>query len=207
MTWQNRIVGYGEEPPDQLLANPRNWRVHPKHQTDALAGVLRETGWVQNVIVNRTTGFVVDGHARIALALRDGQPTVPITYVELNEAEEALILASLDPIAALAGADAAKLDDLLREVRTGEAAVQQLLADLAERQGLPTGDDWGEAFGALPEGDRAPFQQMTFTLSDQQAEAVKRALDAAKDAGPFVDTGNENSNGNALARLAEAYLG
>ena len=44
MTWQNRIVGYGEEPPDQLLANPRNWRTHPASQTDALAGVLRTCG-------------------------------------------------------------------------------------------------------------------------------------------------------------------
>ena len=155
MTWQNRIVGYGEEPPDQLLANPRNWRTHPASQTDALAGVLRETGWVQNVIVNRTTGFVVDGHARIALALRDGQPTVPITYVELDEAEEALILASLDPIAALAGADAAKLDDLLREVSTGEAAVAQMLADLAEQHGvvggLPGPGAGGDEFDATPD--------------------------------------------------------
>ena len=35
--WVNRIVGTGEEAPDQLLANPRNWRVHPKAQQDALA--------------------------------------------------------------------------------------------------------------------------------------------------------------------------
>lgn len=139
--WQNRITGYGEEAPDQLLANPRNWRTHPASQTDALAGVLREVGLVQNVIVNQTTGFVVDGHARIALALRDGQPTIPVTYVALDEAEEALILASLDPLAALAGADAAKLDDLLRDVSTGEAAVQAMLAGLAARQGLPMTPD------------------------------------------------------------------
>jgi len=28
--WRSRIVGEGEEAPDQLLANPDNWRVHPK---------------------------------------------------------------------------------------------------------------------------------------------------------------------------------
>jgi len=27
--WRNRIVGTGEEAPDQLLANPQNWRTHP----------------------------------------------------------------------------------------------------------------------------------------------------------------------------------
>lgn len=70
----------------------------------------------------------------------------------------------------------------------------------------PNTDEWGNALGGLPDGDRAPFQQMTFTLSDEQAETVKRALKAAQGEG-FSDTGNENSNGNALARIAEAYLG
>lgn len=28
--WRNRIVGYGEEAPDQLLASPQNWRIHRK---------------------------------------------------------------------------------------------------------------------------------------------------------------------------------
>lgn len=134
--WQNRITGYGEEAPDQLLANPRNFRTHPASQTDALAGVLSEVGVVQNVIVNARTGFVVDGHARIALALRTGQPTIPITYVDLSEDEEAVILATLDPLAAMAGTDAAKLDDLLREVSTGDAAVQAMLDALAVEAGI-----------------------------------------------------------------------
>src|SRR5450759_3885851 len=27
--WRSRIVGSGEEAPDQLVANPLNWRTHP----------------------------------------------------------------------------------------------------------------------------------------------------------------------------------
>jgi hypothetical protein len=57
----------------------------------------------------------------------------------------------------------------------------------------------------LADGDREPFQQMTFTLHDDQAEQVKAAMDAAKAMGPF-DSPNENSNGNALARVAETFL-
>ena len=60
---------------------------------------------------------------------------------------------------------------------------------------------------SLPDGDKQPFQQMTFTLHDSQADIVRRALDAAKDAGDFDGSPNENSNGNALARIAEAFLG
>ena len=205
--WANRIVGYGEEAADQLLANDKNWRVHGKAQQEALTDVLDSVGVVQNIIVNRRTGAVVDGHLRVSLALRkDGSQTLPITYVDLSEQEEALILATLDPIAAMAAADKDQLDALLRDVDTGSAALQEMLAGLAAGVGIG-GDDWGAALGDLPDGDRAPFQQMTFTLADSQAELVKAAMERAKHAGPFEDTGNENSNGNALARICEAYVG
>jgi hypothetical protein len=59
----------------------------------------------------------------------------------------------------------------------------------------------------LKEGDRPGFQQMTFILSDPQVANVQSAIQAAKKAGPFVDSENQNSNGNALARIAESYLG
>lgn len=95
--WRNRIVGQGEEPPDQFVANPRNCRVHPKNQIAALAGSLDEVGWVQQVLVDRRNGYVFDGHARVALALTRNEPTVPVLYVELEADEERTVLASLDP--------------------------------------------------------------------------------------------------------------
>ena len=83
--FRNRITGSGMEAPEQLLANPRNWRVHPKAQEAALAAVLDEVGWVQNVIVNQRTGNVVDGHLRVSLAISRGEATVPVVYVDLDE--------------------------------------------------------------------------------------------------------------------------
>jgi hypothetical protein len=68
--WRNRIVGTGEEAPDRLLANPRNWRLHPSSQQEALASVLDDVGWVGQVLVNRRTGMLVDGHLRVELAQR-----------------------------------------------------------------------------------------------------------------------------------------
>ena len=58
----------------------------------------------------------------------------------------------------------------------------------------------GEGF-TLPDGDKAPFQQMTFTLADDQAEQIKNAIDDIKQTEEYkyAETmGNENSNGNAL---------
>jgi DNA modification methylase len=139
--WNNRIVGHGVEAPDQLLAHPDNWRIHPKHQQDALKGVLDDVGWVQNILVNKTTGHVVDGHLRVALALRHDVPEVPVMYVELSEEEESLVLATLDPLSSLAVADAQKLDNLLRDIQSDDAAIQQMLADLAAANDLYLDDE------------------------------------------------------------------
>jgi ParB-like chromosome segregation protein Spo0J len=134
-TWRSRIVGTGEEPPDQLVANPRNWRTHPGNQRDALRGSLDTVGWVQQVMVNRTTGHVVDGHARVEEAISRDEPTVPVLYVELTEAEEDFVLATLDPISALANADAERLAQLLADVSSDSPGIQQMLADLARDTG------------------------------------------------------------------------
>jgi hypothetical protein len=148
--WRNRIVGYSEEEPDQLLANPSNWRIHPAAQQNALSGVLKEVGLVQNVVANRTTGHLVDGHLRVMLAMRENQPVVPVTWVELSEEEERLILASLDPLAAMATADAGALDALLSSVQSGEAAVTAMLAREAAKAGLYLTDP-AEEWQGMPE--------------------------------------------------------
>ena len=61
-------------------------------------------------------------------------------------------------------------------------------------------DELGTDFN-LPSGDKMPFQQMTFTLADEQAEKIKNAIADIKETEEYkyVETmGNENSNGNAL---------
>ena len=146
--WRGRIVGHSEVPPAELVPNPRNWRTHPADQQAALSGALAEVGWVAEVTVNQTTGHVVDGHLRIELALARHEPTVPVTYVELSEDEERLVLASLDPLAAMAEAEASKLAELLEGLDPDDAALRALLDDLARendleslRRGLVDPDD------------------------------------------------------------------
>jgi DNA modification methylase len=129
--WRSRIVGAGEEAPDQLLANPANWRIHPKRQQDALAGVLDQVGWVQPVLVNRTTGHLVDGHLRVSLALSQGAATIPVSYVDLDPEEEALILATLDPLSAMAVTDGEQLATLLADLKVDDPGVLALLDSLA----------------------------------------------------------------------------
>lgn len=136
MAWESRIVGHGEAAPADLVGNPRNWRTHPKAQRDALAGVLDQVGWVQDVIVNKRTGYLVDGHARVAVAAQRGEASVPVVYVDLSEDEELLILATLDPLAAMAEADTDALADLLASVTSEDAALTAMLDALAHESGV-----------------------------------------------------------------------
>ena len=157
MSWKNRIVGHGEQAAISFMANPRNWRIHPKAQREALTGVLSEVGWVQSVIVNRTTGNVVDGHARIEEALKLGDETpVPFVEVELSEEEEKQVLLTLDPISAMAAADKQNLDSLLHDVSTASSAVADMLTELADKNGLEYGATiGGELEDVEPQVDRA----------------------------------------------------
>jgi DNA modification methylase len=140
--WRNRIVGSREEPPEQLLANPANWRLHPAAQRNALRGSLDTVGWVAHVTVNQRTGHVVDGHARVEEAISRGEPAIPVVYVDLSEEEEALVLATLDPIGAMADRDTAKLEELLATVTVDDAGLRRLLADLAgPKKGLIDPDE------------------------------------------------------------------
>ena len=62
----------------------------------------------------------------------------------------------------------------------------------------------------LPDGDKAPFQQMTFTLADEQAEQIKNAIADIKktEEYKYAETmGNENSNGNALYLIVAQWAG
>ena len=96
---------------------------------------------------------------------------------------------------------------------------QEMLHQLSEEHDISawfTADDLDELIGAdvealdampeLSDADKSALQQQTFTLSDEQIEVVSEALTVAKGMGPFADTINENSNGNAIARVCELFL-
>src|ERR1035437_8437992 len=129
MAWSNRIVGLENVDPSQLLAHPGNFRRHPGAQRDALRGSLGTIGWIATCIVNKQTGYVIDGHARIEEALSRHEKTVPVLYVDLSPEEEAIVQATLDPIAAMADRDAKRLNELVEGIPPQDEAGLQALLD------------------------------------------------------------------------------
>lgn len=137
--YKSRIAGYGEEDPSQLLANPYNFRVHTREQSEILDAILEEVGWVQTVVVNKRTSNLVDGHLRVMLAVRNGEESVPVTYVDLSEAEERRVIALYDRITSLATIDDEKLRELMElvieETESIETRLDELLEEFAAEVG------------------------------------------------------------------------
>ncbi len=102
--------------PSILCPNPKNWRRHPKYQQEAMTNVFNEIGWIQDIIVNKTTGNIIDGHMRAELAVKNKEKLVPVKYVELSEEEERQALITYDPLSALADFDLKMLEDIASTV-------------------------------------------------------------------------------------------
>lgn len=98
--------------PAELAKHPKNWRTHPDAQLAALTDVIAEVGWAGACLYNEQTGRLIDGHARRRIAPEQGCEKVPVLVGSWDEATEAKILATLDPISAMAEADSAKLETL-----------------------------------------------------------------------------------------------
>lgn len=162
--WRSRIVDRGDVAPTELTANPRNWRRHPKAQKEALAGVLSSVGWVQDVIVNKRTGLIVDGHARVELAIERHEATVPVVYVDLEPEEEALVLATFDPLSAMALTDKAKQDELFASL----SGAERLVEVLGHFRRLPSAGNTDP--DAIPEPPKTPTSRPgdLFVLGDHR---------------------------------------
>lgn len=195
---------------DTLKHHPNNPR---KGNVDVIRESLRANGIIRPIVVSRRTRHVLAGNHTLKAARAEGLDTLPVVWLDdLTPAQERKVLLADNRTSDLGTYDTEVLAAVLGQMQaedellgTGysDADVEALLAAVSR----PTDEDLEDAFGALPDGDKSDYETMSFTLHRDQADAVREALERAKGAGPFIDTGNENSNGNALARIAEAYRG
>jgi ParB-like chromosome segregation protein Spo0J len=191
-------------------------RPHPKNPRQGDVGAIHVSieanGFYGSVIAQKSTGHIIAGNHRYLAAKHANAEAIPVTWVDVSDEEAVRILLADNRTNDLAtyndDALAELLQDLIKETGSLDGtgfdgdALDELLADLQ----VPDDDVWGNALGDLPDGDKAPFQQKTFTLHDEQVECVERALKVANGMGPYVDAVNENKNGNALSRVAELFL-
>jgi hypothetical protein len=126
--WANRIARHSVEDPRSLVPNPDNWRRHPAEQVAVMGEVLDRIGWIGDVIVNETTGRMIDGHLRVEIAIERGEEGVPVGWVSLSEEEEKYALLSFDPVAAMAESDRRAFRAVADSVDVQDAAVRAMIA-------------------------------------------------------------------------------
>jgi len=131
MKIKDRIRELRRVPASQLVTNPKNWRNHSAEQTNVLQGLLTEIG-LSNALLARElpTGelMLIDGHLR---AKTVGEELVPVLVLDVTEAEADKLLATLDPLAAMATADTTYYQNLIAGVQTNNTAIAELLAKTA----------------------------------------------------------------------------
>jgi DNA modification methylase len=142
MQIRNRIRELRSVKASQLLPNPKNWRRHPKEQKAALRALLNEIGYADALIARELSDGrlqLLDGHLR-AETTRD--ELVPVLVLDVTEEEGDKILATLDPLAAMAQADEEQMQALLARLQFESPALGPLLERMAGEQawqaiGLP----------------------------------------------------------------------
>ena len=135
MDVRDRIKELRRVPAGELIPNPKNWRLHPEAQQDGLRAMLERVGYADAVIARETdAGLVlIDGHLR---AETTPDAIVPVLVTDLTEAEADEVLATLDPLAALAEPDVDQLVKLLGGIEGPDESIQALLEDIGDSYGF-----------------------------------------------------------------------
>ena len=182
---------------ESLIFAEYNPRQLTADQYKSLRDSVERFGLVDPVIVNThkdRENIVIGGHQRIRVARDLEIAKIPCVEVELELEREKELNVRLNKNVGEWDYDAlANYFDVKELTEWG----------FTEGDLFPFDQDYGTEFG-LPDGDREPIQQMTFTLSDEQVEVVQQAIKKAK-LNDFGETGNDNSNGNALWWICSSY--
>jgi hypothetical protein len=178
----------------EVKNNPNNPRVIKDDKFEKLVNSIKEFPKMLEIrpIVVNDDMIVLGGNMRLKACKAAGLKEVPIIKAsELTEDEQKQFIIK---------------DNVSGGEWDWEALAVDWNADELEEWGLDVvgfevdAEKYDEEFN-LPEGDKAPFQQITFTLADEQAEQIKNAIADIKQTEEYkyAETmGNENSNGNAL---------
>lgn len=188
--WETKLVKVSDLKPFEK--NPRR---ASKEQYERLITSIKKFGYHALILATNDLR-IVDGHHRIRalkeLGFKEIEARVCVKYLTDEDFLELIIRSNVQ----YANWDVDQLANLYD-------------ADSLIEYGMSEAFLFGKAEEPLPDlasGEKDPFQQMTFTLHDSQAEVVKAAIAEAQKLYP-KDPNNENKNGNALFYIAQQFVG
>lgn len=128
-----------------LVADPRNWRLHPPGQRKFLREMVDRLGFVNPPIVRQLEDgryMLVDGHLR---ASEVSGHEIDAVEVDLNEEEAAEAMATLDPLAGMAETSGRKLEALTAAF---DSDIRRLMEDAGQMLRVIDRTPQGAAYGS-----------------------------------------------------------
>jgi hypothetical protein len=176
----------------EVISNPNNPRLIKDDKFKKLVKSIQEFPDMLNVrpIVVNTDMVVLGGNMRLKAIKEAGIKEINIEIVDWSEDKQKEFIIK----------DNASFGEWDWSDLANNWDSEELTDWGVDIIGFSNVEDLGEDF-SLPNGDKSPFQQMTFTLADEQAEQIKNSIEEIKSTEEYkyAETmGNENSNGNAL---------
>lgn len=190
---RDRVKEFRRIKASELVPNQLNWRQHPPAQAAALKGLLAEVGFAGAAIAREDEAgrlVLIDGHLR-AETLPDQE--IPVLVLDVTEEEANKLLAAYDPLGAMASADAEKLDKLLADVLTDDAALRAMFAELQD-----TAD--GATLRDASEGNARP------QLKQIQVVRAVFAADCVEMMESAIAATGINNRAEAFAEICRSYL-
>lgn len=184
--------------PHDLKPYEGNTRKHAPDDIDQIKASIEADGFNDPIGIWGKDNLIVEGHGRQIAAIEMGLDKVPCIRLDhLTDTQRRDYAIRHNRTAELSGWDFGKLEEEIARLEIEGVDLSGLKFDIANEA------DYDESF-QLDSGDREPFTNMSFTLANEQAEAIKAAIKIVK--GQCVETfGNENSNGNALYEVVRQW--
>jgi len=183
-----------------LKFDPRNARKHDQRNIKAIKDSLTKFGQQKPIVVT-TDGQVIAGNGTLAAAIELGWETIDVHWSALKT-DEAIAYGLADNRSAeLAQWDDDNLKELMVELDNNGFDLSVFEFDLKE---LGIGIEEVDP-PKIPDGDMPESMTMTFTVTRDQEQIIKDAIDnTPDDSKKFGMSSNKNSN--ALVWICEKFL-
>lgn len=193
--------------PSEIKPDPKNAREHGDENKRLIKASLENLGTGRSIVIDKED-YIVAGNGVYEQAKALG---IPIKIIE-STGEELVVIKRTD----LEYNSEKRRSLAVADNATGELSdwnFEMLTDELIETWSIDDSDSLSniglEGGFALPDGEKVPFQQMTFTVANKQAEVIKSALIFAKQLPEFNSIesfSNKNSNGNALHLIVSQWV-
>lgn len=170
-------------PIDQLRPHPDNPRIHDEDSIDESI----ETNKFQGaVLVQRSTGYLLDGHGRVNSLRRHGETTVPAFLLDLDDAAARKVLLARNAVGSKSTFDEAALAAMLEElaeagdlIGTGYQADD--VDDLIAKLGLPLETEPEEFQGDYAETSNVAAERAQRTATTKRSIGLLEVVLVYKD--------------------------